>query len=173
VAARALSECEATDQRVVAALAKGIADSDTEVRRLSIDALGQIGAAAHSSLPTLKAALADDDEKLRVRAALAIQRIAPEDLSFVPVLVKAMRAGDGRLLLAVGAMGPEAKWAMPTLIGLLSHESPPMRALAAQTLGRIGPGADDARAALQQALRDPNAAVQAAARAALERIEAK
>ena len=101
---------------------------------------------------------------VRVRAALAIQKIDPKNVSFVPVLAGAMRSGDGRVLLAVGAMGAEAAWAVPTLVGLLSHESAQMRALAAQTLGRIGPAASEAKAALQRTLRDSNVAVQDARR---------
>ena len=68
-------------------------------------------------------------------------------------------------------MGEQAAWAVPTLIGLLSHEQAKVRALAAHTLGRIGPAASDAKAPLQRLLRDPNAAVQGAAHDALDRIQ--
>jgi HEAT repeat protein len=83
-----------------------------------------------------------------------------------------MRAGDGRTLLAVSEMGSSGAWAVPTLVELLAHESPKVRALAARTLGRIGPAAGDAKPALQGAARDPSAAVQTAAKEALKRIEA-
>ena len=99
---------------------------------------------------------------MRVAAGLAIHNINPQDDSFVPVLSGAMRDGDGRLILKIGAMESEAAWAVPTLIELLSNESAPMRALAAANLGRIGPAAFRAKAALQRLAGDPNAAVQAA-----------
>jgi HEAT repeat protein len=88
----------------------------------------------------------------------------------VPVLAAAMRGGDGRVMLQVGCMGAEAEWAVSTLIELLSHESPQLRALAARTLGQIGPAASAAAPALERATKDPNGAVQGAAKAALDRI---
>jgi HEAT repeat protein len=172
-AATKLVERAATDEHVVPALMPCVADHNIEARRLAIDVLGQIGPGASASLPTLKAALADQEPTVRMRAAIAIQRIAPEERSFVPVLVSAMRAGQGRILLHVGAMGADGAWAVPTLMELLSHDSPQMRALAAQTLGRVGLPASDARAALERAARDPNAAVQSAARGAMQRIQGK
>jgi HEAT repeat protein len=172
-AARALSQQTKVDNRGIVALTKTVADTDAEVRRLSINALGKIGPAAESSLPALITALKDPEPSLRLRAALAIQKIDPKNLKFAPVLEGAMRAGDGRILLEVGAMGKDGVWAVPTLIGLLSHESAKVRALAAQTLGRIGPAASDATAALQRILQDPNAAVHGAARDALARLQAQ
>jgi HEAT repeat protein len=170
VAARALGQQTEVDSRAVAALTKTVADSDAEVRRLSINALGKMGSAAELSVPALVTALQDPEASARLRAALAIQKIDPKNQSFMPVLVSAMRAGDGRTLLEVGAMGKDGAWAVPTLIGLLSHEQAKVRALAARSLGRIGPTASDAQAALQRATHDPNAAVQTAAHDALIRI---
>jgi HEAT repeat protein len=169
-AARELSKLSNSDPRVIDALTKCVADADIEVRVRSINALGNMRAAAKPSIAALESALKDTDHHVRVKAALAIQQIDLQNRSYVPVLVSEMRSGDGRLILQVGAMGAGAAWAVPTLIGLLSHESPPMRALAARTLGQIGPPAASAKSALQQTKRDPNAAVQAAARDALARI---
>jgi hypothetical protein len=169
-AVRAIRETKNVDDRVLAALTKCITDSDPEVKTICIGGLGEIGAAAKSSTPALETALKDGEQQVRVKAALAIQKIDPQNRSFVPVLVNEMRSGDGRLMLQIGALGADAAWAVPTLIGLLSHESPPMRALAARTLGQIGPPATSAKTALHQATRDTNAAVQGAARAALSRV---
>jgi HEAT repeat protein len=169
-AARELSDWTGTDERLVPALTGNLNDPDAEVRFFLIRGLGQIGPAAASSVSVLKKSLEDADSRVRVAAALAIQRIDPKQESFVPVLAAAMRDGDGRLLLDVGAMGEEAEWAVPTLIGLLSHDSPQIRALAAQTLGRIGPAAGESVAALDRATKDSNVAVQGAAREAIARI---
>ena len=122
---------------------------------------------------TQKVALTDSENRVRVQAAFAIHRIDPQDQSFVPVLTSAMREGDGKTLLAVGELGVDAAWAVPTLIGLLSHESAKVRVLAANNLGRIGPAAASAKTALQAAARDSNAAVKRAAQIALERLGAK
>ena len=171
-AARALDEQPNPDARVVAALTKSVADRDTEVRYRSIEALGKIGPAAKVSMPALKAALQDSEKPIRLRTAFTIHKIDSTERSFEPVLIAAMREGDGKTLLEVGAMGKDAAWAVPTLTGLLSHESAKVRALAARTLGRIGPAARDARAALQQSLRDQNVVVQNEAKDALNRLQA-
>jgi HEAT repeat protein len=172
-AVRALALQSQPDNRVMIALTQAVADSDQAVRGLAINALGQIGKPARGSLPALTLVMKDSDPVIRLRAALAIQKINPKDLSFVPVLVSAMRSGDGRVLLEVGAMGRDGAWAVPTLIELLGHPLPQIRALAAQTLGRIGPAAVGAKPALQQAAHDSNAAVQLAARQALEHVQAE
>jgi hypothetical protein len=62
---------------------------------------------------------------------------------------------------------------VPTVIDLLSHESAPIRALATQTLGRIGVGQPGVEAALDRASRESNVAVQSAAKYAMQRIRAE
>jgi HEAT repeat protein len=170
-AARTLGEQKNLDIRAAAELTKTVADSDMEIRWLSIDDLAKIGPAAASSLPALVKALDDSDAAVRLRAALAIQEIDPKNPDFPRVLIAEMHAGNGRVLLDVGAMGKDAAWAVPTLIELLSHQSPKVRALAAQALGRIGPTSSDAKFALQRAASDPNPAVQSAAREAIKSTE--
>ena len=170
-AARTLGEQTDSDARVVAAVTKAVGDSDKAVRWLAIDDLAKIGPPAASSVPAVIKALDDADAAVRLRAALVIQKIDPKNPNFPRVLIAEMRAGNGRVLLDVGAMGKDAAWAVPTLIELLSHQSPKVRALAAQALGRIGPAGTDAKTALQRAASDPNPAVQSAAREAIKGIE--
>ncbi|HEY2759597.1 MAG TPA: HEAT repeat domain-containing protein [Pirellulales bacterium] len=170
-AARALAQNGHSENRVIVALTKAAADRDAEVKSLAIGALGRIGKSAASSLPALTANLQDPQPAVRLSAALAIQKIEPKSSAFVPVLIGAMRAGDGHVLLDVGAMGKDGAWAVPTLIELLAHPLPQVRALAAQTLGRIGPPAAAAKPALQRATHDSNPAVGQAAHRAIERIQ--
>ena len=169
-AARALSQEGEADERVIDALTKAVEDADAEVRRLSIDALGNFGPSAKESLPALTRALRDSEPAVGLRAAMAIQKIEPGDSESQRALIAAMRRGDGRILREVGAMEEKAAWAVPTVTMLLSHEAPQMRAVAAQTLGKIGPPARTAEAALRRATKDASAAVQEAARAALDRL---
>ena len=169
-AVRSFDEKLGTDERVVEALTTCIADADAEVRYYSIETLEKCGSLTKSALSALKSALADSEKRVRVRAAFAIHRIDPQDQSFVPVLTSAMREGDGKTLLEVGELGADAAWAVPTLVGLLSHKSPKVRVLAANDLGRIGPAAASAKTALQAAAGDSNAAVKRAAQKALGQI---
>jgi HEAT repeat protein len=171
-AARTLREQPIADNRVVAALATSAKDSDVAVRCLSVEALGNLGRIDRANVQHLKPALADPEERVRLEAALAIAKVDPHDDSGRSVLIGAMREGDGRTLLAIGAMEADAAWAVPTLIGLLSHEKPQVRTLAARTLGRIGTAAVQGKPALEIARRDSNIAVQTAAKDALNRIGA-
>jgi HEAT repeat protein len=86
----------------------------------------------------------------------------------VPVLTATMQAGEGGTIVAVGGLGPQAEWAAPTLTKLLQDKRPGVRRLAAEALGKIGPQGD-ATAALEQATRDADDQVRAAAEAALGR----
>jgi HEAT repeat protein len=170
-AAHSLVVQPVNDERLIAALAKDTSDRDSEVRFESVEALGKLGPPAKSSLPLIALRLQDKERNVRIRAAFSIHKIDPADRTYVPVLVDAMREGDGRTLLEVAALGPDAAWAVPTLSGLLSHESPKVRTLAARALGSIGPAASAARPGLEAASRDSNAAVQTAATEALAHVQ--
>jgi HEAT repeat protein len=160
-----------SDKRVIGALSTALADEDTEVRYRSANAFGKVGAAAKGSVPALKTALQDPERSVRLRAAFAMSRIDPQEHSFMPVLVGAMREGDGRTLLEIASEGKNAAWAVPTLIGLLSHESSKVRTLAARALGSIGPAAGAAKGAIEAATHDSNAMVHSAAKDALKRVQ--
>jgi HEAT repeat protein len=159
-------------EKAVRSLAGALEDSDLDVRELAAESLGQIGSQAKSGLPALELALDDPQPSVKHTAALAIYRIDPQAKSYQPLLSAALRAGDGPVFLEVGRMGSEAKWAVPTLTALLSDRRPQIRALAAHTLGEIGPVASDANAALQRTVRDPEASVRKTAQNALRQIGA-
>jgi HEAT repeat protein len=72
---------------------------------------------------------------------------------------------------ALGELGPEAKIAVPALIGALKNEDARVRQAAAEALGKIGPDAHKAVPSLHQALKDTDSAVSAAAAAALKKID--
>jgi HEAT repeat protein len=171
-AARMLGQCGSTEERVVTALTNSVTDQDLEVRMLAIDGLSRIGKPAAAGLPALKSSLHDSDPHLKVQAALAILKIESNNRDAESVLIAAMRDGNGRVMLAVGMLGKDGAWAVPELIEMLSHQKPQIRALAAQTLGRIGPAAATAKAALERTAQDSNPAVRQAATEALERVQA-
>jgi hypothetical protein len=108
---------------------------------------------------------------VRLTTALAIQKIDPRSRTHQAVLIQSLQSGDGTVFLEVGRMGADAKWAVPTLIKLLSHQQPKIRALSAQALGGIGADASAAKPALRQRLRDPDPMVRKAAQHALPNIE--
>lgn len=170
-AVKELADCEGDE--VTAALASVLDDTDTSVRRLAITAIGQRGPLAVAQLPSLLPALEDPMLSVRLATALAIQKIDPDNEDFVPVITDALLAGEGGIFLEVAEMGPDAQWAVPTLIRLLSHPETKLRALTAVTLGRLGPTARNAEPALRKALKDPQDPVRNAAQAALVKIQSQ
>jgi HEAT repeat protein len=72
---------------------------------------------------------------------------------------------------SLGKFGPEARSAVPDLIEALKDESKMVRMGAAYALGEIG--STDATTALQEATKDPEQEVRAAATSALKQIQQK
>lgn len=158
-------------QKVIVALASAVGDTHGEVRHYALQSLGMQGADAKGQLPTIVSALDDPELDARLAAAFAIQAIDPNSNAYVPVLERALLAGEGPVFLRVGEMGSRAAWAVPTLIKLLSHREARIRTVAALTLGKFGPAASEAKSALKRARRDPQQSVREQANRALQQIE--
>jgi len=116
----------------------------------------------------------------RVIAAEALGERGPAAADAITALVKVMRApklndrADAlRLLAARDALVRIGPKAVPALTDLLAHEAAPVRAVAAEALGWLGPPAADAVPALGKLLADQSAFVKARAADALARIGPK
>jgi HEAT repeat protein len=170
-AAQALASQSGNSPALIAAYQQACTSSDVEVREIAVAALGQNGRDSASVLPILEQALADQEQSVRLKAALAIYAIAPMRQDFVPVLLDSLRAGHGTVFLEVGRMRGRAKWAVPTLVSLLSDRRAQIRALAAQALGEIGVKNDRVESSLRWGLQDDRPAVRNACQQALDRLE--
>jgi HEAT repeat protein len=135
--------------------------------------LARIGRAAKSAEPEIEEVLAEREQSTRIRAALTLATIDPQNERCRVVLLESLGASDRPTLLALGQLGSDARWAEPALTKLLVHPERGVRALAAQTLGQIGPTANHAQSALTQALRDGDPIVREAAQRALDKIQQK
>jgi HEAT repeat protein len=136
----------------VFALARGLSDSDVQLRRnatLALNALG--GTWFDRSQP-----------KMDIRAALLALMVALDDTD------TNVRAWSAQ---AIGQIGSDAAPAVPALIELLSNEDEGSRNGACIALRGIGRAATEALPALRRALSDPSADVRGFARRAIERIE--
>ena len=67
-------------------------------------------------------------------------------------------------------MGPDAEWAVATLIKLTSHPQTHIRALSARALGEIGITTDQVQSTLKKLLRDRELPVRQTAETALEQL---
>ena len=85
-----LSEGRPLSDVAVPAMIERLADSDRLVRNSTVWALMEFGEAARPAIPALKRLL-DDEQTIRLNAAGAISKIAPDDASALPVLVEGLR----------------------------------------------------------------------------------
>jgi HEAT repeat protein len=168
-AAEELGELGAEASAAVPALGEALRDVHPGVRQAAARALGNIGERARPAVTALEGALADSELTVQLAAAWALVKLDPDGKKYVPVLTATMQAGEGGTIVAVGNLGSAAEWAVPTLTKLLQDKRAGVRRLAAEALGKVGAQGADATAALEQATRDADDQVRAAAEAALKK----
>jgi hypothetical protein len=161
-------------EAAVPALAEALKAPDRGVRGMAAIALGRIGPGAADALIPLDRALSDKDIRVRVAASLAVYGITGDTAAPTRVLYRALLSGSPD----VRAMAAEAFAELGTpvvdfLVRSLGHADETTRADAARTLAAMGPGAAEARGALQDALDDPSETVRAAAAEALTRLDSR
>jgi HEAT repeat protein/beta-lactamase regulating signal transducer with metallopeptidase domain len=173
----AQSAAPAHDERVVKALTGALSDSDAQVRKEAVFALGKLRAAG--SARAIAAALQDSDAEVRQQAAFALGQLRSE--VSVNALIGALEDKDAEVRQqAVFALGQiRSPGAAKALAGTLADASAEVRQQAVFALGQLrDPGSASALSAAlkdsdpdvrQQAafalgqLRDPNSAAALAA----------
>jgi HEAT repeat protein len=122
-AAKALAEAGGDAKAAAPALVTALKDKDMFVRRFAAMALGEIGAEPRDALPGLKKALLDDARKeVQEAAATAMGKMGGEAVAPLAAVVKdGNRETDVRrkAVEALGALGSEARPAVPTLLEAL------------------------------------------------------
>lgn len=178
-AAQAFFKIGGPAQRVLAVL-------DAEMKNRQIDrfdrwaaarALGEMGAAAETAVPTLVAALADPSHVVREAAANALFALGPTARRAADALHKALQDEKPEVRSAAAA----ALWridgrrdlALPLLLAGLKHEDYTVRYETAAHLEKLGRVAADAAPRLIQALDDPKWIVRVSAMDALAAMHAR
>ncbi len=133
-------------------------------------AISKIGVA---SIPALVTTLGDPNPDVRLRAIRPLVAMGRTASDAAPALTVRLRDDDPRVrqwsAVALGTIGPPAVGAVPTLVTVLQKDDQPqVRQAAAAALGNLG--SEDAIAPLEEAAADSSAAVQRAARLALDRL---
>jgi HEAT repeat protein len=147
-AMEALRRVPGQDPARLAEVAAGALDGTEPVRLAGVKMLGEAGPAAKPFLPELLGRLADPDPNVRAAALTAIGKV-DADWKNAPAVRKAL----------VG------------FVGQLSNPNSTYQLGAANALGRLGPAAAPAFAALAERLTDHSEAVARAAAAALAEID--
>ncbi len=128
------------------------------LRIAAMQALGSFGSAASPAVPGLVAALRDPDLRIRWFAAEALALIGPSAKAAVPALIEALRSRD---VAAAGVLRGNGAF----MFGAM--EDGPIRLIAAEALGRIGPSAKAAIPDLIAAVSGPDSRVRSEAARAL------
>lgn len=144
------------------ALVAAFHDEDEGNRRVAISVLGEWGKRAEPAVPELIAAL--KDKKTRFESAVAFARIGPEAKTAVGALRQALQDETKpytreKLVQALGAIGRDAREAVPDLRKLLGAGEGDVGQAAAYALGQMGPAATSAVPELIAAAKSNGAAI--------------
>jgi HEAT repeat protein/S1-C subfamily serine protease len=138
------------DAADVPALAEGLKSSNGEVRRLTMQTLGRLGAKAKAAVPQLTAALKDTEKATRLQAVLTLEAMGAAAKDAIPALTDSLKDGE----LEVGAAAArtlfklgEGKAALGFLVDMLKGSNADHKRAAMAALGQIGP---EARVAVPQ-----------------------
>ncbi|MDZ4817700.1 MAG: HEAT repeat domain-containing protein [Planctomycetota bacterium] len=170
-AIRALTELKAPPEITQPLMEKAIEDLDPQVVEFTMESLAAQGAKA---VPRVSKAL--KSEKLRGYSVAILTRIGPDAAAAVPDLIEALSVDNlefrRSVNLALAAIGPAAKGAVPALINELndvkSVETVPSAAFA---LGKIGPDAAAAVPVLREKLASEDLRAKMASAWALRQLQ--
>ena len=160
------------------ALAGLLGDANPETRREAAIALAKIGPAAKEAVPALVQAVEAAREPSEYAPIFALGSIGPAAAAAKPALVKVL-SGKDEMLAEFGAWAlamidpadaEVAKQSVPLLRVALADPEAGIRHQAAAALGKLGPLAKPAAAALKKAQGDVDPRVGAAATEALKAI---
>lgn len=163
-------------REAVPVLAEGLASDRPLVREMAATLLTMIGDGLDEAEPELRTALRDESVYVRANAATALCQLPDTEDAVIPVLAELLESADPNLrqiaATNLGNFGPEAAPFVDRLAGSLDNDRPEVLMPVVELLGRIGPAAEAAAPKLRQIAFEQSGDVQAAATAALERIEA-
>jgi HEAT repeat protein len=133
--------------------------------------LAGLGPKAHEAVPALRAALTDKRPQVRFSAAVALAHIEPSVTGSIPVLIEALNHLDdealevGEVPKALAWLGPNARAALPALIGLVKKGSDRMDIF--EALVQIDPEGTECVPALIEALKSEDGEIVDAAASCL------
>jgi HEAT repeat protein len=119
--------------------------SDPLIREEAIEVLTDAGTAAKSAVPQLEALLKDEQRSVRIRAGMALWKIAGQTKPAVAALTESLRdanaAARAQALRSLAQIGAAAVSSTPAILELVDETDALVRNQAIQTLQNFGPAA--------------------------------
>lgn len=170
-AALALRDIGPKAKAATPVLVETLADADAPTRGLAAQALAAIGPDARPAAAALiNGMLKDTDKEHRAHCARALLLVDPEPRLAAPAFRQALRDRQAPGVVDSAVEGLTKLAAVAELSDALKDKDEEVRRSAVEVLGTLGPAARPAIPALQEATRDGNAQVAAAARHVLEKL---
>jgi HEAT repeats len=122
---------------------------NSDVRFVTVLAIGSIGPKAEETIPAVTKLVNDPDGTVRVQAIFALMTLGPNRKTAIPALIAALHDNNqgpkpGHTVyvrecaaFTLGEIGPEARSAIPELTKMLTHTNSYTREAAAESLWRI------------------------------------
>jgi HEAT repeat protein len=122
---------------------KDLGDDDPLVREEAVEVLADAGPAAREAAPALEKMTREGPQRLRLRAALALGRVAGKNGPAVELLARGLRksptaADRTQALQTLQQLSADASPAVPAVLECVDAPEPAVRAQAASTLRAIG-----------------------------------
>ncbi len=175
-AAQALWDLKAPHEKVGPALTAALNDDNPEVVSNVLDSLASLG---EKIAPRVTAAL--EDPKRRARGLALVQRMGPQAKQCTPALIKLLgakpndaTAGESEtvaVLMALGAIGPDAAEGVDAISESLESKDPQVVGAACYALGRIGTAAAGKAPEITKQLASPSIYTRVSAAWALAAID--
>ncbi len=171
-AVKALGEVDPFHADAVATVTRALRDPEPNVRRVALSVVIRLAGAAAGAAPILSDVLQDADAGIRAKACVAFRQLGSDGKAGTPALIGRLSDADAevrfRAAEALSKVGPTA---IPPLVRALKERDPRTRRAAAEILGGYGAEAKFTLVDLNETAKDDDAAVAAAATAAIKRIQ--
>ena len=132
-------------------------ETDQNLRRNTIRALGSLGAAAYPAVPRLIELLRESEAELTQSLVLAIRGIGPPAATALPQLISLLESGSTAaepryVLEAIGSIGPAARSAEDVVLNYVDDSDSFVPGYALEVLRKIGADSSGTIGALRRSL---------------------
>jgi HEAT repeat protein len=149
----ALSEMGEAARPAIPRIVRLLKGSDEEMQLALLACLGKLGTTAKEAAPAVRKCLDSGSPRVRVRAAVALLCLLPDDEKAVKAVASDLKSKRETVLEDIARLVPKSKALVPLLVEVLKYEfSDGNLKLAAWAVGKMGPIAEAAAPALGRRL---------------------